>query len=220
MKNNEILQKEVQDAIKWEPLLHAAEIGVTAVDGVVTLTGTVDSFTKKLEAENAAKNVAGVKVVVEKIEIKSIYSIETDDTTIAKAILNAFKWNWQIPDEMIKVNVEQSCVTLEGEVNWHYQKEATENTASSIIGVKGVINKIKIISESKELLEKQGIERALARNWSIDERNINVSVMGSNVTLKGTVDYLYQKNEAGKIAWKAPGVTTVENDLVVGYNDL
>lgn len=220
MKDNEVLQKDVQDAIKWEPLLRASEIGVTALNGVVTLTGTVDSYAKKREAENAAKNVAGVKAIVERIEIKFGYTDKTDDTVIAKEILNAFKWNWEIPDDKIKVKVEDGWVTLEGDINWHYQKEATEVAVFSIVGVKGVTNKLKIISESIDLIEKQGIERALARNWSIDERNIHVNVIGNNVNLKGTVHYLYQKNEAGKIAWKAPGVATVENDLVVEYIDL
>ena len=107
MKNNAELQKDVQDAIKWEPLLNAAEIGVTVKDGVVTLTGVVDSYSKKTEAEDAAKNVAGVKAVVEKIEIKiSSKWSKKDDNEIAAEVLNAFKWNWQVPEDKVKVKVE------------------------------------------------------------------------------------------------------------------
>ena len=119
MKTNEILQKDVQDAIKWEPLLHAAEIGVIVKDGVVTLTGTVDSYAKKIEAEQAAKMVSGVKAVVEKIEIKYGNYGKKSDEDIANEIINAFKWNWSIPDEKIKVKVENGWVTLTGIVIWN-----------------------------------------------------------------------------------------------------
>src|ERR1700733_3546912 len=122
MKNNAELQKDVQDAIKWEPLLNAAEIGVTVKDGVVTLTGVVDSYSKKFEAEDAAKNVAGVKAVVEKIEIKFAGNIgRKDDNEIASEILNAYKWNWEVPDNKVKVKVEDGWVVLEGELQYNYQ---------------------------------------------------------------------------------------------------
>jgi len=129
MKSNEVLQKEVQDAIKWEPLLNAAEIGVTVKDGVVSLTGTVDSYYKKSEAEDAAKKVAGVKAVVEKIEINSGDTGKTSDSDIATEVLNAFKWNWEIPGDKVKVKVEDGWVTLEGNLNWNYQREAAKKTA-------------------------------------------------------------------------------------------
>jgi len=114
MKKNEDLQKDVQDAIKWEPLLNAAEIGVIAHDGIVTLTGVVDSYAKKSEAEEAAKSVAGVKAVVEKIEIRFGNSWNKNDTEIATEVLNALKWNWEVPGEKVKVKVEDGWVTLEG----------------------------------------------------------------------------------------------------------
>ncbi len=219
MRKNEDLQKDVQDAIKWEPLLNAAEIGVTVKDGVVTLTGTVDSYVKKSEAEDAAKNVAGVKAVVEKIQIKFGHEDKMDDNEIAIGALNAFKWNWDIPNDKVKVKVEDGWVTLEGELQWNYQKDAARRSASHLIGVKGVIDNMKIKSEVQDKIEKKDIERALVRNWSIDNRNIEVKVSGSRVTLDGTVRSLYQKDEAGRIARNAPGVLTVDNELVIDYKD-
>jgi len=218
MKRNEDLQKDVQDAIKWEPLLNAAEIGVIAKDGIVTLTGTVDSYAKKLEAENAAKNVAGVKALVEKIEIKLGSSAKNSDTEIAKDVLDSFKWNWEIPNDKVKVKVEKGWVTLEGELEWNYQKEAAKRSVNNIVGVKAVTNKINIKSETHDEIEKKDIEFALVRNSSLDSEDISVKVSGNNVTLKGIVHSFYERDEAERIAWNAPGVWTVDNELVIEYN--
>ena len=218
MKKNEDLQKDVQDAIKWEPLLNAAEIGVIAHDGIVTLTGVVDSYAKKSEAEEAAKSVAGVKAVVEKIEIRFGNSWNKNDTEIATEVLNALKWNWEVPGEKVKVKVEDGWVTLEGELHWNYQREAANKTVKNVIGVKGVSNNITIKSETHDAIEKRGIERAFVRNWSMCDQDIDVKVTGNRVMLNGTVDSLYQKEEAGRIAWSAPGVWAVDNELVIEYN--
>ncbi len=218
MKTNAELQKDVQDAIKWEPLLNAAEIGVTVKDGVVTLTGVVDSYPKKTEAEDAAKNVAGVKAVVEKLEVKYSNSYgKKDDNEVATEILNALKWNWQVPNDMVKVKVEKGWVTLEGELQWNYQKVAAENAVKNLLGVTGVINSIKIKSDSEDKLEKDDIESALKRNWSMSDTDITVKVSGHKATLTGVVESTYQKDEAGRIAWNAPGVWNVDNELVVEY---
>jgi osmotically-inducible protein OsmY len=218
MKNNSELQKDVQDSIKWEPLLNAAEIGVTAKDGIVTLSGTVDSYTKKLEAENAAKNTAGVNAVVEKIKVKFGDSWQKDDNEIAKEILNAYKWNWEIPDDKVKVKVEDGWVTLEGQLEWNFQRETAQNLVNIQAGVKGATNNISIKSETHDAIEKKDIEDALDRNWSIDREDIHIKVAVNKVTLTGTVSSYYQKDEAERIAWNAPGVWSVVNDLVVEYD--
>ncbi len=218
MKTNEVLQKEVQEAIKWEPLLHAAEIGVIAKDGIITLTGTVDNYTKKQEAEHAAKSVQGVKAVVEKIDVHFANFGAKTDNEIATEIINAFKWNWKIPNDKIQVKVENGWVSLDGEVNWNYQKDAAKSVISDLMGVKGVVNSIKIKSETHDEIERKSIERALERNWSIDSSKINVKASGTKVTLTGSVNSTYQKDEAGRIAWNAPGIWTVDNDLVVEYD--
>jgi len=217
MKTNEQLQKDVQDAIKWEPLLNAAEIGVTAKDGVITLTGVVDSYAKLLEVEDATKNVVGVKAVVEKIEIKFGTTFQKDDNEIAIAVINAFDWNWAVPKDRIKIKVENGWVTLEGEVRWHYQKEAAKKSVNNLLGVKGVKNIIKIKFETLDTIEKQDIERAILRNWSLGDKNIVVKVADNKVTLIGNVHSLYQKEAAERIAWNSPGVLIVDNELIVEY---
>ncbi len=218
MKTNETLQKDVQDAIKWEPLLNAAEIGVTAKDGVITLTGVVDSYAKKIEAEDAAKNVAGVKAVVEKIVVAFGHMGVKNDNEVAGEVVTAFKHNWEIPDEKVKVKVEQGWLTLDGVVQWNYQKEAAKKAVRYLAGVKGETNNISVAPDGHDTIEKLDIEHALARNWSIDDEDIQVGVVGNRVTLNGTVDSVYQKDEAGRIAWNAPGVWSVDNELVIDYD--
>ncbi len=217
MKTNEELQKDVQDAIKWEPLLHAAEIGVTAKDGVVCLTGIVDSYAKKKEAENAAKKVMGVKALVEKIEVKFPSVWKKTDAEIANEVLIAIKLDLSIPEDKIKVKVENGVVTLEGELPWHYQKDRAEKAVTYLICVKGVLNQIRIKSEINDAIEKRDVEMAIARSRSIDERDIIVSVSETTVTLTGTVDSWYQKDEAERIAWNTPGIWSVKNELAVDY---
>jgi osmotically-inducible protein OsmY len=217
MKNNSELQTDVQNAIKWEPLLNAAEIGVTAKDGVVSLTGVVDSYAKKLEAENAAKKVIGVKAVVEKIEVKFPNSWTKTNAEIANEVLSALKSNWLIPSDKVTLKVEDGWVTLEGELPWNYQKEAAKNAINWLTGVKGVTNNIKIKSESHDVIEQKDVENAIGRSWSLEDLDIKVKVSGTTVTLTGTVKSLYQKEEAGRIAWNTRGIWHVKNELEVDY---
>ena len=217
MKTNSELQTDVQNAIRWEPLLNAAEIGVTAQDGVVSLTGVVDSYAKKLEAENAAKKVVGVKALVEKIEVKFPYSWTKTNVEIANEVLNGLNSNWSVPKDKVTVKVENGWVTLEGELPWHYQKEAAKNAVNYLTGVKGVTNNIKIKSESHDAIEQKDVESAINRNWSIDDHDIKVKVSGTTVTLSGTINSWYQKEEAARIAWNTPGIWSVKNELVVDY---
>lgn len=217
MKNNEELQTDVQDAIKWEPLLHAAEIGVTVKDGVVTLTGTVDSYGKKLEAEKAAKNVSGVKAVVEKIEVDFPHSWSKTDNDIAVEVLNALKSNVVIPSEKLKVKVENGHVTLDGELLWNFQREAAKNAVKYLSGVKDLTDNIIIKSETRDGIEKANVESALRRNWNINDEDIRVQATGHTVKLTGTVNSWFQKDEATRMAWDAPGVWSVENELAIDY---
>ena len=218
MKTNTELQKDVQDAIKWQPLLNAAEIGVTAKDGIVSLTGVVDSYIKKTEAEDAATNVAGVTALVEKIEVRYPDSFSKTNAEIATEVVSALKARWDVPADKVKVKVEAGWVTLNGQLGWNYQKEAAKEAIQSLMGVTGVTNKITIKSESMESIEKNNIETALKRNWAFYDNNIQVTVSGHKATLTGTVDSLYQKTEAGSITWNAPGVWTVDNQLVVQWD--
>lgn len=217
MKTNEELQKDVQDAIKFQPLLQAAEIGVIVKNGIVTLTGVVDGYFKKTEAENAAKNVVGVKAVVENITIKYNNYSKTD-SEIAEEVLKALNESWSVPKDKVQVKVENGWVTLEEELPWNYQREAAKSTINYLQGVKGIANHIKIKSEVQDAIEKKDVEKALERHWSINADDIHVKAEGSKIILTGNVTSLYQKEEAGKIAWNTPGVWTVDNKLEVEYD--
>lgn len=218
-QTNEDLQKDVLNAIKWEPLLHAAEIGVTAKDGIITLTGIVDSYAKKLEAETAAKNVAGVKAVVETIEIKFARIGTKSDAEIAADVITALKWNWQFASDKIKIKVENAWVTLEGELTWNYQREAAKNAIIHVNGVRGFDNEIKLKSETKDEVEKTTIEQALIRSSSVNSKEIQIQVSGNKVTLIGKVHSLTQKNEAERIAWAAQSVESIDNQLDIRYTN-
>jgi len=221
MKTDSQLQQDVMAQLKWEPLLRSAEIGVSASNGIVTLSGSVDSYAKKTEAEDAVKRVVGVKAVVEKLEIKYPSGwAKKDDNDIAAEVVRAFKWNWEIPSDKVKARVEKGWVTLDGEVEFNYQSEAATKAVRSLVGVNGVSNNIKLKSRSEDAIETADIESALARNWSTSDNEIRVQVSGHKATLSGTVDSWYQKEEAGRLAWNAPGVWNVENNLAVEYTYL
>jgi len=195
--------------------LNAAEIGVTAKDGVVSLTGVVDSYAKKLEAENAAKKVIGVRALVEKIEVELPSSWIKTDVEIANEVLNALKSNWSVPKDKVTVKIEDGWVTLEGELPWNYQKDAAKSAVNYLSSVRGVTNNIK--SESHDMIEQENVENAIARSGSVNDSDIGVKVSGTTVTLSGTVSSWYQKEEAGRIAWNTLGIWHVKNELVVDY---
>ena len=217
MKSNEVLQRDVQDAIKWEPSLNAAEIGVIAKDGIITLTGTVDTYGKKSDAEAATKKVAGVKAVVEEIKVKLCNCENKNDEEIATEVMNVLKLSVEIPKDKILVKVENGWVTLYGELEWNYQKEAVNDVTSNLPNVKWVVNNITIKSQRNDKVEREDIENALKRNWTLENRNIRVSVTDNKVTLNGTVHSWFQKDEASRLAWNAPGIYNVDNQLTVDY---
>ena len=215
MKSNDKLRADVQDAIKWEPTLYTSEIGVSTSDGIVTLTGTVDSYKKKMHVEDIVKNVSGVRAINEKLEIDHKTSYQKTDTEIAKEVVNALGADWEVVDK-IKVKVEHGYVTLTGELQWNYQKQSAGETVIGLKDIKGLTNAITIMPTSHDEIEKQGIENALSRNWATDQPDIGVEVTGNSITLTGIVDSLYQKEEAERIAWNAPGVWMVDNEILVG----
>jgi len=219
MKTDSQLQQDAIAELRWEPLLREAEIGVSAKEGIIILTGTVDSYAKKTEAEDAVKRVAGVKAVVEKIEVKYATDwTKKDDSDIATEVVNAFKWHLEVPSDKVKARVEKGWVTLDGQVEWNFQSEAAKNAVRNLLGVTGVTNNIKVKSRTEDAIEKGDIESALKRNWSVSDQDIGVAVSGHKATLTGTVDSWYQKEEAERIAWNAPGVWNVGNELVVDYD--
>jgi osmotically-inducible protein OsmY len=219
MKTNTNLQTKVQDALHWEPLLNKTEIGVLADDGIITLTGFVDSYAKKIKAEEIVKFTKGVKALIEKIEVKFVTNETHSDSEIAHEIVNAIKWNWEIPNDAVKVKVENAWVTLEGELQWNYQRETAKGLVDNLLGVRGVTNKISIKTELQDKIEKDLIIAAINRNWAINSDEIDITVLDKKVILTGLVHSLYQKHQAEKAVWSTPGVWFVENNLEVGFDD-
>jgi len=211
--------KEIQEAVlgelEWEPLVKSTEIGVAVKNGIVTLAGTVDSFAKKYNAERAAKRVNGVKAVVNDLEVKLPFDSERTDEDIARAAVNALSYDTAVPSEQIKVTVSNGWITLEGNVEWNYQKEEAEDAVRYLTGVKGVSNLITVKPRVEPLEVRNKIEEALRRTAELDAQRISVQVEGTKVTLRGEVHSWAERDEAERAAWRAPGVTEVVNLITV-----
>jgi osmotically-inducible protein OsmY len=217
MKTNEELREDVMEEIKWDPSLKsvASEIGVTAKDGVVTLSGLVDTYSKKLAAEKAAQRVSGVKVVAVDIEVKA-FKLTKTDTEIAEAIRNALRWNSKVNEDKVEVKVDDGWVYLSGKVDWDYQKRAAQTNVEDLVGVKGITNSITVESKAISPIElKNKISSAYHRIATVDSSSIQVDVSGTTVTLRGTVRSWAEKKEAEDVAWSSPGVMTVNNKIEI-----
>jgi len=210
---DEEIQKDVLAELKWDAQVQPNEIGVSVKDGVVTLTGWVDSYLKKWAAEDAAHRVGGVKAVANDIEVK-LFS-ERTDADIAEAAIRALQWDASVPAEKIQVTVSKGWVTLKGEVNWNFEKQDAERVVRRLTGVKGVSNLITVKPSTTPSELKKRIEDALVRNAKVDANKITVEVQGSKAILKGAVRAWVEKEEAERVAWLAPGVTSVENRITV-----
>ncbi len=216
MKTDMQLQKDVMDEIKWEPSTTAAQVGVTASNGVVTLTGTVATYAEKWAIERAAQRVEGVQGLAEEITIKPFGIHVKSDTEIAEAALNSLKWHVWVPKD-IQITVAQGWVTLKGNVNWEYQRTAAYDAVCFMSGVKGVSNEITLKPSAQPAGIKSAIEKALVRNAEIDAGTVKVTADGGAVTLSGSVRSWNEKDQASSAAWNAPGVNSVRNDIEVSY---
>lgn len=215
MKSDIQIQEDVMEQLKWEPFLNASQIGVSVKNGVVTLSGQVDSYTKKLAAENAAKKIAGVKAIAEDIQVGISHSYHKTDTEIAEAILNVLRWHSAVQEEKIKIKVESGNVKLEGEVEWEYQRANIMEAIKKITGVCSIINFITVKPKITPSDIEQKISAAFHRSATIDAGKITADVMGSRVTLRGTVHSYTEKEDAENAAWNAPGVLSIENKLEI-----
>ena len=215
MKTDTQLQQDVMEELKWEPTIKAAEIGVGVTDGVVTLSGYVDSYWKKWAAERAAARVFGVKAVAEKIEVRLPGTFKRSDEEIGEAAANALEWNVSVPYERIKLQVEHGAVTLSGDVDWWYQKDAAEDAVRRLKGVVLVRNNIMIRPAVKPQDLRSKIESAFQRNALLDARRITIQTRGGKVILRGSVRSWVERAEAQWAAWAAPGVSEVESHIVI-----
>jgi osmotically-inducible protein OsmY len=212
--SDEEIQKNVLEQLKYDSRIKPAEIGVTVKDGVVSLVGTVDSYTKKWTAEEIALRTTGVKAVVNELEVKLPSSSVRSDEDIAKTARQILESSYDVPPT-VKVVVEKGWVTLTGDVEWQFQKEAAERKVRDLIGVKGVINRITVRPKVKPEDLKRRIEDALVRTAETDAKNIQVEVQDGRVVLRGRVHSWYEKEEAKREAWLAPGVREVVDEMVI-----
>ena len=215
MKTDLEIKNDVLEQLAWQPNINETQIGVVVEEGVVTLTGFVDDYSKKSAAEKAVKKVKGVKAIAEDIQVRYGSSYQKTDKEIAKAVVNTFEWNTAIQEKDIEIKVDDGWVWLSGEVQWGFQKNVAKRVVEKLYGVKGVINNINIKQAVAPTDLKEKISKAFERLADVDAHNISVYVEGSTVKLKGKVHSLYEKDEARRTAYCAPGVHRVENDLEV-----
>jgi osmotically-inducible protein OsmY len=214
MKTELELRRDIEQELEWDPSVDQRRIGVSVVDGVVTLTGEVSSYPEKCNAERAVERVAGVKAIANDIEVRT--SDEHTDTAIARAAVNALRWDVSVPDDRIKVTVETGWLTLKGDLDWDYQRRAAEAAVRNLAGVRGISNLITVRPPLHPTDIKKRIQVMFKRAAAYDAMQITVEVSGGEVTLRGKVRSFAERHEAEKAAWAAAGVTAVHNYITVG----
>lgn len=215
MKPNRQLQHEVLDELQYEPGIDAAQIGVTANYGIVTLAGTVKSLAEKWRAVRAAERVSGVQAVADEIQVDLPFVFRRTDEDIAHAVLDTLRWYVIVPDERIQVKVSGGWVTLGGTVDYQYERAAAESAVRNLTGIKGVLNRIIIKPIATPLEVKAEIQNAFRRSAELEARKIAIDVNGDKVVLSGTVHSWAERDRAVRAAWSARGVAAVQDDLTV-----
>jgi osmotically-inducible protein OsmY len=215
MRPDNEIHRDVLAELRWDQRLREEDIAVAVRDGVVTLAGTVDSYAQRYASERAVERVKGVKAIVDDLLVKLPVGAERSDSDIAHTVLNALKGDIEVPDERIKVKVSNGWVTLEGEVEWYYQKGAAERAVRYLAGVKGVTDLIALRPIPMPSDVKQRIKEVFKRQAELEAEHISVETFGHKVTLVGSVESLAERRAAERAAWNCPGVSMVDNQLRV-----
>ncbi|HET9039283.1 MAG TPA: BON domain-containing protein [Gemmatimonadales bacterium] len=215
MRTDYELRADIIAELGWDPSIRDEDIATAVKDAVVTLAGTVDTYAQRYAAERAVERVRGVKAIVNDLTVKLPGSMERSDADIAHAAVNALRWNVQVPSERIQVRVSNGWLTLEGEVDGFYQKDAAERSVRSLMGVKGLTNLITLRAMPTPGDIKQRIRSSLKRQAELDADEIAVETEGSRITLRGTVRSMAERRDAERAAWNAPGVTRVDSEIKV-----
>lgn len=220
MKTETRLQRDVLDELRWEPSIDANDVGVMVHEGVVTLSGRVASFAEKDAAQRAAQRVVGVKAVANDLEVVVPGALKRDDTDIARAAVDAMAWNCNVPRDRVRLTVRNGWITLDGEVDWQYQREAALKTVMFLKGVQGVTNNLVVRPKATPQQIKGTIQAALQRTASRDAARITVETVGGRVILRGTVRTWAERDDAERAAWSAPGVSGVESYVEIEEPEL
>ncbi len=215
MKTDSDLKKDVLTELLWDPLVPEARVGVAVTDGVVTLSGHVDTYAQKVAAKRAVERVGGVKAIAVELDVIPLGIHQRSDTEIAAAVENALNWNTSVPPDRVRVSVERGWVTVEGDLDWNFQRRAVERMIRPLKGVVGITDnlRLKVLALPQHLSNR--IQEALARQAMRDAKRIEIVVDGSAVTLKGHVHSWAQAGAAEGATWSAPGVSHVNNELVI-----
>ena len=215
MSTDSQLQTDVMDELKWEPGVDQEGIGVAVTSGVVTLSGTVGSYAEKLLAEKTVRRVKGVRAVAEELEVRFAWQPKKSDAEIAKRVADILEWDPLMPRDRINVTVEDGAVKLAGKVDWNYQRDLAIEDAAKISGVARIVNWIEVAPPVSSADIRQRIEQAFERQADLEAEKITVQAHGGKVTLTGKVSSWNKRNVAERAAWAAPGVTQIEDKLVV-----